>query len=113
MVKNMCRVVEMTIDGRTFRVSEIKMKYMQNIVDAAKACEKLIKIQIYANLQQVDNAKVHKHDLLDLVSYALSENVSIVVPGYINKKLQIMRGWNQPADMTRMLQLKQILWLSV
>ena len=45
----MCKVVEMTIDGRTIRVAEIKMKYMQNIVDAAKACDYIDRVVLFGS----------------------------------------------------------------
>ena len=58
-----------------------------------QAAEKMIKIQIYANLQQVDNSKVFRHDLSDLVSYARSENVSLIIPDYVNSRMQIISSW--------------------
>ena len=34
----MCRVTPMDIGSRQIRVAEIKQKYIQNIIDAAKEC---------------------------------------------------------------------------
>ena len=40
----MCKVINMTVDGRTFKVAEIKQKYMENIINAAKKCDYIDKI---------------------------------------------------------------------
>ena len=45
----MCKVIQMTIDGRTFSVAEIKMKYMNNIVEAAKACDYIDKVVLFGS----------------------------------------------------------------
>lgn len=45
----MCKVINMTVDGRTFKVAEIKQKYMENIINAAKKCDYIDKIVLFGS----------------------------------------------------------------
>ena len=70
-------------------------KYLRGLAGyhIQQACEKLIKIQIYANINKVDYKQIYKHDLSDLVSYASSQGVVIVMPKFIKDHLQIITSW--------------------
>lgn len=45
----MCTVKNMSIDNRSFRVADIKQKYMANIVDAAKKCDIIDRIILFGS----------------------------------------------------------------
>lgn len=45
----MCTVKEMTVGGRTIHVADIKMKYMENIVAAAKDCDYIDKVILFGS----------------------------------------------------------------
>lgn len=38
----MCKVVTMSVDNRKIRVADIKKKYVDNIIDAAKKCDIIV-----------------------------------------------------------------------
>ena len=46
-----------------------------------QAAEKLIKIQIYNSSVKVNNAKIFKHSIGDLITYARSLGIPFTVPG--------------------------------
>lgn len=56
----------MTVDGRSFRVAEIKMKYMENIVEAAKECDYIDRIVLFGS--SVDSRCTDESDI-DLAVY--------------------------------------------
>lgn len=58
-----------------------------------QAAEKLIKIQIYEKLPEVDNRSMYTHSLDKLIRYAQSENLEIKVPDYISKKRSMITDW--------------------
>ena len=58
-----------------------------------QASEKLIKIQIYASGVRIDNAKMYRHSLDDLIVYASSLGISLTVPKWIDSKKYIITGW--------------------
>lgn len=58
-----------------------------------QAAEKLIKIQIYNSAQKVDNSKVFKHDISQLVSYAKTIGVKLIVPSYIITQGPRLTSW--------------------
>ncbi len=58
-----------------------------------QACEKMIKIQIYASGKKIDNARMFKHSLKDLLVYANSLGLSIKIPSYIEKNKDIITRW--------------------
>ena len=51
-----------------------------------QAAEKMIKIQIYASGIQIDHSKIYRHSLDDLMSYANSQGISLLVPSWVNEK---------------------------
>ena len=58
-----------------------------------QACEKMIKIQIYASGKKIDNARMYKHSLKDLLVYAKSLGLSIKIPLYVEKNKDIITRW--------------------
>ncbi len=58
-----------------------------------QAAEKLIKMQIYNSGKPLNYSKLYKHSLDDLVIYAQSLNISLVVPKYIRKQAYVISSW--------------------
>ncbi|MBR1908976.1 MAG: hypothetical protein IJ821_00150 [Lachnospiraceae bacterium] len=58
-----------------------------------QACEKMIKIQIYTSGKKIDNARIYKHSLKDLLVYAKSLGLSIKIPSYVEKNKDIITRW--------------------
>ncbi len=58
-----------------------------------QAAEKMIKIQIYASGAQIDHSKIYRHSLDDLISYAGSLGISLIVPSWVNEKKYVITGW--------------------
>ena len=45
----MCKVSSMSVRNRTFRVADIKQKYMHNIVDAADKCDIIQRVVLFGS----------------------------------------------------------------
>ncbi len=45
----MCKIVTMNIDNRMIRVADIKTKYVENIIDAAKKCDIIDRIIMFGS----------------------------------------------------------------
>ncbi len=45
----MCKIVTMNIDNRKIRVADIKTKYVENIIDAAKKCDIIDRIIMFGS----------------------------------------------------------------
>ncbi len=58
-----------------------------------QACEKMVKIQIYASGKKIDNARMYKHSIKDLLVYANSLGITINMPSYIDKNKDIITRW--------------------
>ena len=58
-----------------------------------QACEKMVKIQIYASGKKIDNARMYKHSIKDLLVYANSLGIAINMPSYIDKNKDIITRW--------------------
>lgn len=58
-----------------------------------QAAEKMIKIQIYDSDVQIDNSKMFRHSLDDLIGYAFSLGIPLSVPSWVNEKKYIITGW--------------------
>ena len=58
-----------------------------------QAAEKMIKIQIYDSGVTVNNAKMYKHSIGDLMSYAASLGVILIVPKWVQSKKNIITKW--------------------
>ena len=58
-----------------------------------QAAEKMIKIQIYDSDAQIDNSKMFRHSLDDLIGYAFSLGIPLSVPSWVNEKKYIITGW--------------------
>ena len=57
----MCKVVVMTVDNRKIRVADIKQKYMNNIIDAAKKCDLIDKVILFGS--SIENRCTEKSDI--------------------------------------------------
>lgn len=50
----MCKLLEMSIESRRFVVADIKQKYMENIIDAAKKCDYIDRIILFGSACRQD-----------------------------------------------------------
>ena len=73
--------------GRAEALPARKAKYIKALAGyhLQQASEKMIKIQLYASGQKLDYSKLYKHSLDDLIIYANSLGLPIIIPNYINK----------------------------
>lgn len=58
-----------------------------------QAAEKMIKIQIYSSGVQIDNSKMFRHSLDDLIGYAFSLGIALNVPTWVNEKKYVITSW--------------------
>ena len=58
-----------------------------------QAAEKLIKYQIYESGIKVDNAKMYRHSLDLLITYASSLGIMLIVPKWVAEKTDIITKW--------------------
>lgn len=58
-----------------------------------QATEKMIKIQLYASGKVLDPAKIYKHKIYDLIRYASSIGVALVLPAYIDRNAVAISDW--------------------
>lgn len=58
-----------------------------------QACEKMIKIQLYASGKTLNNARIYRHSLKDLLVYAESISAVIEIPDYIDRNKEIITRW--------------------
>ena len=59
----MCTIKKMTVGDRTIRVADIKMKYMENIVAAAKDCDYIDKVVLFGSATRSNCRKDSDIDL--------------------------------------------------
>ena len=58
-----------------------------------QAAEKLIKIQIYDSGVAVNNAKLYRHFLDDLITYAFSLGIQLIIPKWVDGKKYVITKW--------------------
>ncbi len=58
-----------------------------------QAAEKMIKIQIYDSGVKIDYAKLYRHSLDELMAYAGSMGISLIVPSWVKEKKYVITGW--------------------
>ena len=58
-----------------------------------QAAEKMIKIQIYYSGQNLDLNKMYKHPLPNLIAYAQSLGVNLIVPRYVQQNQVPISAW--------------------
>lgn len=58
-----------------------------------QAAEKMIKLQIYQSGKTYNNAKMYRHSLDDLMMYAESLGIELIVPEYVNEKKYVITRW--------------------
>ena len=58
-----------------------------------QAAEKLIKIQIYDSGVAINNSKINRHSLGDLMSYAASLGIALNVPKWVKNKKDVITKW--------------------
>lgn len=58
-----------------------------------QAAEKMIKIQIYDSGLPINNSKIYRHSLDDLITYGLSIGGSLIVPKWIDEKKYVITKW--------------------
>ncbi|MBO5564739.1 MAG: HEPN domain-containing protein [Lachnospiraceae bacterium] len=90
---------DLVLAGAAIKAAEKAEKHLSKAMKGQaayhlqQAAEKLIKIQLYASGKKLDNAKLYKHSLKDLLKYAQSISVQIFLPAYINKNNEIITRW--------------------
>ena len=84
---------DLVLAGAAIKAAEKAEKHLSKAMKGQaayhlqQAAEKLIKIQLYASGKKLDNAKLYKHSLKDLLKYAQS------ISAYINKNNEIITRW--------------------
>ena len=58
-----------------------------------QAAEKMIKIQIYDSGVQIDHSKMFRHSLDDLISYASSLAIPLIIPSWVDEKKYVITSW--------------------
>ena len=58
-----------------------------------QAAEKMVKIQMYRLANHIDNARMYKHSIDDLLFYASSLNLELVIPSYVYKQKTVISSW--------------------
>lgn len=58
-----------------------------------QAAEKLIKIQLYRSGKVLDHAKIYKHSIGSLLTYADDSNINLLVPAIIRKNAELLTAW--------------------
>lgn len=80
---------------RAEKLPPAKAKYIKGLAGyhLQQATEKLIKIQLYASGCKLNYAKIYKHSLDDLIIYANSLGISLILPAYIDKYKTVITDW--------------------
>ena len=70
-------------------------KYLrgQSAYHLQQATEKLIKIQLYHSGKELDPAKIYKHGIGSLLTYADDMGIEIVTPALIKKNDELITSW--------------------
>ena len=70
-------------------------KYLKGLAayHIQQATEKLVKIQIYSSNVKIDNSKIYKHSIGDLISYSEDLGLKIMIPSYIRKQEELITSW--------------------
>ena len=58
-----------------------------------QAAEKMIKIQIYDSGVQIDHSKMFRHSLDDLIGYASSLAIPLIIPSWVDEKKYVITSW--------------------
>ncbi len=58
-----------------------------------QAAEKMIKIQIYESGVQIDHSKMFRHSLDDLIGYASSLGIPLIIPAWVDEKKYVITSW--------------------
>ena len=58
-----------------------------------QAAEKMIKIQIYDSGVQIDHSKLFRHSLDDLIGYAFSLAIPLIIPAWVDEKKYVITSW--------------------
>ena len=58
-----------------------------------QAAEKMIKIQIYDSGVQIDHSKLFRHSLDDLIGYASSLGIPLIIPSWVDEKKYVITSW--------------------
>lgn len=86
-------IVETILKSLEDKTKNKKYLRAQAAYHLQQACEKLIKIQIYASGKQVRNDKIYKHSLQSLSEYAEEIGIELIIPDYISDNLEIITSW--------------------
>ena len=58
-----------------------------------QAAEKMIKIQIYDSGLLINNARMYRHSLDDLIIYSISLGLTLDIPKWVQQKKFVISGW--------------------
>ena len=53
----------------------------------------MIKIQIYDSGVQIDHSKMFRHSLDDLIGYASSLAIPLIIPSWVDEKKYVITSW--------------------
>lgn len=72
-----------------------KSKYYKGLAayHLQQSVEKLIKYQIYRSESEIDNYRMYKHSLDELILYGESLDVELFVPEWISNKRFVITDW--------------------
>ena len=80
---------------RAEKIRPKEAKYIKGLAGyhLQQAAEKMIKLQIYQSGREYNNAKMYRHSLDDLITYAESLNISLIIPDYVDEKKYVITRW--------------------
>ena len=58
-----------------------------------QAFEKMIKIQLYESGKKLNNARIYKHSIQDLIDYGQELNIELVTGKYLTENAEIITDW--------------------
>ena len=80
---------------RASKESKRLAKYLKGLAGyhLQQAAEKMIKLQIYKAGVAIDFAKMYRHNIRDLITYAGQLGISLNLPAYVKKHDVMISGW--------------------
>lgn len=92
-IHGLLEIVYTHISGMTKGTKKNKTERLEMAYMLQQACEKLIKIQIYRSGLHINNQSVYTHDITNLISYARTIGVNLIVPQSIEQNAQVITKW--------------------
>ncbi len=95
----MCKVNTMHIDNRSFKVADLKRKYMKNIVESAKKCDYIVRIVLFGS--SIDERCTEQSDI-DLAIFGVQNRSKVLTSKKFDmfaKQLYLFDGCKQSYDL--------------